>query len=250
MRHPHIVQFICKIVIVLSAWFRLWVHVVVPTGWVVTVRLQDVGRCVAKSVCISSDAGWDTASVQNVDQIGSQCEPHHHLGSAAPRVRRLVAEASVAVCGVVGCEGEGPRVRPHWDVSDTLTLQVVCVIAYLVVQQVVRIIVSVTWNVPCIGAIRELTVGLSDPPAVASTEPGPDDVFVAAVAVELALGPAVPVWVAGKPVNASLKTEVPVLDVVAVVFVAVTTEEEDSMPPGEISVWRNVPRHCARQATE
>ena len=115
-------------------------------------------------------------------------------------MRRLVAEASVAVRGVVGGEGEEPRPRPR-DVSDALALQVVRVIADLLRF---RAIVFVTRNVPRVGAIREQRVGVFDRPAVAGPKPRPDGRFVAVVAVELALGPAVPVRVAGEAVDTSL----------------------------------------------
>ena len=203
---------------------------IAPTGRGGTVRLQIRGRRVAKLVLGSSDAGWDRAlggSVDHADQIGRQCEPHHHLGPAAPRVRRLVAEASVAVRGVVGCEGEEPRPRPHWDALDALALQVVRVIADL---PQLRVVVFVAWNPPCVRAIREQRVGVVDLPAVASPEPRSDGGRVAIVAVELALGPAVPVRVTGEPVDTSLKTKVPMLNVFAVVSV-LGSAEEDAIAP-------------------
>jgi len=104
---------------------------------------------------------------------------------------------------------------------DPLALQVVCVIADLLLS---RIIVFVAWNVPCVGAIGELSVGCVDLPAVPGPKPRPDGGGVAVVAVELALGPAVPVWVAGEAVDTSLETEVPMLDVFEIVSVLGSTE--------------------------
>ena len=214
-----------EVVIVLPAGHHAGIA---PTGRGGPVRFQIRGRRVAKLVLGCSDAGWDGAfdgAAHHADQIGRQCKPHHHLGPAAPRVRRLVAKASVAVCGVVGCEGEEPRPRPDWDPLDTLALQVVCRIADL---SQLRVVVFVAGDMPRVSAIRELRVGLVDLPAVASPKPRPDGGRVAVVTVELALGPAVPVRVTGEPVDTCLETKVPMLNVLAVVAVLRSAEEEAS----------------------
>ena len=248
MGHPHVATVIRKVVVVLPARYPTGIG---PTGWFGAVRLQISGWCVAKLVLGGSDAGWDRTlyrSVRDTDQIGSQCKPHHHLGGAAPGVLRDRAEASATVCFVFGCEGEEPCTRGR-DAMDPLALQVVCVIADLLLLRVIQGIVFVAWDGPPVGAIRELSVGCVDLPAVPSPKPRPDAVCVAVVAAELALGPAMPVRVAGEAVDASLETEIPMLDEVAVIFVLVSTGKGNDMLPVSVrGATCNLQHHHARQA--